>query len=513
MMYLAEVVALSVLAALPAAANVINSATVTDDCSGYTIVVGGKDLYVPATVDYTITLTPTKGTPIVVTDSIAVTPDPITHTFSATASQTWAHYSETLTAKGYLLSGTATLMRPKETTHKIDFTPDALHCATAAVTCLASSSLAVLVQAPKVTTYIPNGAWDTGSTGLQVVPIEPAPGTNTTIATPNVVNSCASNSVTGETVCSSNANDVYLITGTTLNKTLTSGGNTGAGFSGGDCITCGVAMNESANKAVLTIGLSTAPSGSAIQYLDLASSTLETPIPMAHEVSEDIAWDQSRNLVLSPDEDGWYDLVNTTTGAEYGNDIGGTLDSAAEDCKTGIALATDEFTTELYITDLTQATFTPGSPGTWTAPGQFVNFPEFGEFAAGTDGIAVAPGAELAIVTGEFGGDAFGIVQLPATSGTGTPAFVDYAAAVLPALPGGGSFEQGLDPHTVTAYVSPTSGKAFGLMANGYFTAPTYVAVIDMAALLAAPRLSGTHTVDPAYDLIAHGVVVYVPTT
>ncbi len=33
---------------------------------------------------------------------------------------------------------------------------------------------------------------------------------------------------------------------------------------------------------------------------------------------------------------------------------------AAEDCTTGIALAADEFTDNIYITDLTQATFTAG---------------------------------------------------------------------------------------------------------------------------------------------------------
>ena len=41
----------------------------------------------------------------------------------------------------------------------------------------------------------------------------------------NTVNSCASNSVTGQTVCSSNVTDVYLITGSTLNTTLASDAN------------------------------------------------------------------------------------------------------------------------------------------------------------------------------------------------------------------------------------------------------------------------------------------------
>jgi hypothetical protein len=89
---------------------------------------------------------------------------------------------------------------------------------------------------------------------------------------------------------------------------------------------------------------------------------------------------------------------------------------------------------------------------------------------------------------------------------------VDYAAAVLPNTPDGNAFEQGLDPHTVTAYVSPNNGKAYGLMANGCGVPPTYLGVIDLQGLLNAPRVAGTHTVDPTYDLIVNGVLYYVAT-
>jgi len=526
-MFWALVIALLVVGALPAVANIINEANVTATCTGYTITVGGYDLAKPDTVTYTITLTPASGTPITITDSIAVVPIPHDHgIYSGTNTQTWAHYGATLGSSSYTLTGKATLVElksPKYDTIKIKFSPDTLSCAVASVTCLPSSSLGVLVQSTNVVTYVPNGAWASSPTGLQVVQIEPTTPAPTSISTPNTVNSCSSNSVTGETVCSSNVTDVYLITGTTLNSTLSSGATTYAGFSGGECETCGVAMNETANKAVLTIGDSSSSSLSGIQLLDLASNTLSAPVPAAYQVSEDVVWDQSRNLILSPDEGGVYDLFNTSTGGEFGNSIGGTLDSAAEDCKTGIALATDEFTSELYITDLTQATFTAGTPGSWTAPGQFQNFPDFEAFAAGTDGIAVAPGVELAIVTGEFAGNTFGALQLPSTSGTGTPGVVDFAAAALPPTPDGNTFAQGLDPHTVTAYVSPNSGKAYGLIANGYFVPPTYLAVIDLQGLLSAPRLAGVdaagnpcatcaNSVDPSYDLVAHGVVTYVAT-
>jgi hypothetical protein len=71
-----------------------------------------------------------------------------------------------------------------------------------------------------------------------------------------------------------------------------------------------------------------------------------------------------------------------------------------------------------------------------------------------------------------------------------------------------------LDPHPLTAYVSPNDGKAYALLANT--PPPKWIAVVDMAALLAAPRTTVTdgmsHTVDPSYDLILNGVVRYVAT-
>jgi hypothetical protein len=40
---------------------------------------------------------------------------------------------------------------------------------------------------------------------------------------------------------------------------------------------------------------------------------------------------------------------------------------------------------------------------------------------------------------------------------------------------------------------------------------PSYLAIVDLAALLAAPR-SAANVVDPTYDLVAHGIVRYVVT-
>ncbi len=360
--------------------------------------------------------------------------------------------------------------------------------------CIPTSSLAV--NAPpnggNVVAYAPNGCWSCGTTGIQAVIIEGS-GTNTSIATPSVTNSCSSNPATGQTVCVANNTDVYLITGTTVTHTLHSSTNTFTGFSGGSCQNCGVAINALTNQAVIAMGLAPSPSNSGLQFLDLNTNTFGTPIPAAKEVSEDISIDPTRGYILSPNETSNYDLFSFTSGGavkEFTNQIapGGVLDSAAEDCSTGIALASTEGQSNVEMIDLTQATFTAGSPGTWTAPHQLVNLPG-ASFSAGTSGISVAQGtSHLGIVTGEFGGSSFAALQLPSTSGSGTPGLVDWA--FVSSIPG---ISAGFDPHTVTAYTSPNNGKAYGLMASG--APPTALAQIDLACIMALPRTAGTHTV------------------
>ena len=187
-------------------------------------------------------------------------------------------------------------------------------------------------------------------------------------------------------------------------------------------------------------------------------------------------------------------------------------DSAGEDCTTGIALSTSEGTGNLYITDLSQANYSSSAPFTWSAPAQVQVFPEFENLSAGTSGIAVAPGStHLGIVAGEFGGNGIGVILLPATSGTGMPAVVDYVYATLPNTPDQEFFETGYDPHTTTAYTSPNNGKAYGVMASWASGEPSYLAIVDLQALLAAPR-TGAHTVNSSYDLVANGIVRYVKT-
>jgi len=391
---------------------------------------------------------------------------------------------------------------------------------TALNSCLPTSSLAVALG-PTVTAYVPNGWWGGTATGVQVAVIEGPGGLPVSVATRGVVNSCSSNPATGEAVCTANTNDVYRITGTTLTSTLLSGANGNASFSGGSCRNCGVAINALTNTAYLNIGIAGSPSGGGIQALNLNNGTFGPLFPTTKLVSENISVDAGRNLILSPGEDANYDLITLNASgalvAEYNNTtLGGGIDydSAAEDCTTGIALTSIEFTSNIGLADLNQLTLTPGTPaGTWVAPHSIFTFA--GSFAAGTTGISVAPGSShLGIVTGEFGGQSFAVFSLPSTPGTGgtVPTVVDYAYVTsMPNTPDGVAFSSGFDPHTITAYTSPNDGKAYGLIADWARGTPSFVAVIDLDKIMTAPRNAGTHTVNlAAFNLLTSGAVRYV---
>ncbi len=379
----------------------------------------------------------------------------------------------------------------------------------------------MLVQGTDANVYAPQGSWGFGSAAVKVVPIETSGGLGTgaaptTVVTGSIPNSCSSNSNTGTTVCTGNNTDVFLLNGTTLTTTVTSGATAIQHFSGGTCMNCGVVVDSTTNRALITIGLMTGGPG-GYQFLDLGGTpSFEPVIPAGVGTSEDVSIDPVRQLILSPneffenDDVSDYQIVNvsTSTPALFNNTLSElgpqSWDSAGEDCTTGIALATDEGTGNLFIADLSQAVFTPGTPGTWTAPSQLQNFPEFGpdSLSFGTNGIAVAPGTHLGIVTGEFGGAVEGVIQLPATSGSGTPAVVDWVSFTVPNTPDDAPWAEGFDPHTVTAYVSPNSHKAYGVLENSDFS---FVAIVDLQGLLSAPRTG--HVVN---EPLPAGLVTFV---
>jgi hypothetical protein len=379
--------------------------------------------------------------------------------------------------------------------------------------CQPSSSVSALVSGTNVVSYVPKGSWDDLTTGVAAVNVEGSSITDTLIPTTSAVNSCASNPTTGKTVCTGNNSDVYVLDGTGLDGSvspnpLTSAGTGLLSFSGGDCTNCGVAMDATNNRAV--IGLSVAGAG-GFQFLNLGTMAFEPPFlsqaPAGFEpsISEDPLIDPIRNLLLSANENNNYEIVdvtNSTTPQFFENPIpnpnGSQADSSGEDCSTGIVLAPYEFSdpSDVFIADINNpgtapnAVFTPGSPGTWTAPSQIQTLTG-SSLSAGASGVAVAQGTHTGIISGEFDGDAITAISLPTTSGTGAvPAIGNWMTCNV-----GNDFEMGTDPHSLTAYQSPNGGAAIALLANdGFGAGANTLARVDLTAMLALPESApGSH--------------------
>ena len=360
--------------------------------------------------------------------------------------------------------------------------------------CEGTGSISTLVFGTNVLSYVPKGSWGSGTTGIDVVNVEGTSITNTLIPTgSDVINSCASNSVTGQTVCTANNNDVYVLKGTGLDPSvspdpLTDGGSGTISFSGGSATTTGVSMDASDNKALLALSVG---GDAGFQFLDLATDTFEpafTTQDPGDSISEDPLIDPVHDLILSAAEDNNYELVNvrTTTAPKFYEHpvagLGGELDSSAEDCSTGIILAPAEFSSpsQVEIADISDATFTGGSPGSWSAPEQ-VQTLTGSNLSAGPSGSAVAQGTGTGVVAGEFGGDGLTALALPATSGTGaTPAISNWVTCETGPDPSDNPFSMGDDPHTLAAYQSPNGGDAIALLVNEGATEMVRVDLTDM---------------------------------
>jgi hypothetical protein len=379
--------------------------------------------------------------------------------------------------------------------------------------CQPANSLSVLASGSDVIAYVPKGNWRiTQVTGIAVVNLEGSamlPTVNP-IPTTNVVNSCASNSVTGQTVCTANNNDIYVIGDTTATPpvtTLTSDAVGSLFFSGGTCINCNVAMDAVHNKAAIGLALGAGPTG-GFQFLDIATNALEpafaTKAPGSFPISEAPLIDPLRDLLLNPTEANEYELIDiatSTSPAFFENSVAplaepgvpARLDSAGEDCETGIVLAPFEFLrpSQVYIANLssTSATFTPGVPGSWSAPSQVQVLSE-SYLAEGANAVAVAQGTHTGVLSGEFGLDYVTAIALPAEMDTSSaiPAISDWVSCRI-----GGGFQMGYDPHTVSAYQSPANGHAIAILANG---GATMLAVVDLTSMLdptIVPRTVGGH--------------------
>jgi hypothetical protein len=351
--------------------------------------------------------------------------------------------------------------------------------------CEASSSVFVTTRGTNVVAYVPKGNWLSTTTGVSLVNVEGSSVTPTLISTANVVNSAASDAVTGEAVAIANNTDVYLLNGASLTNTLTSGGSGTISFTGGSPTDAGVAMDSAHNRAAIALSVGGTP---GFQFLDLNSNTFGSPVPSpGGAVSEDPLIDPFRNLLLSASENGNFEIADVSNAAHpvfYENATGGgELNSTGEDCATGIAVAPAEFSdpSTVYIADLTQATLTPGSSaGTWSAPSQTQTLSE-SSLASGASAVAVAQGTHTGVLAGEFGGNQITAFKLPTTSGSGTPAITDWVTCGIDNTPDSNAWSEGNDPHTMTAYQTPNGGDAIGLFGND---TASWLARVDLTQLL-----------------------------
>jgi hypothetical protein len=377
--------------------------------------------------------------------------------------------------------------------------------------CEGTGSISELVSGSNVIAYVPKGSWGSTQTGIDVVNVEGSSITNTQIPTgSDVINSCASNSVTGQTVCTADNNQVYVLKGTGLDPSVTTNpltdGATGTiTFSGGTATTTGVAMDAVDNKALLAVSVG---GTGGFQFLDLSTGTFESPFVTKDpggKISEDPLIDPVHHIIGSAAEDNNFeiaDVSNSTSPQFYEQSLsavtGGTeFDSTSEDCSTGILLAPAEFSSPsgVEVADIQnagtapQAVFTPGSPGSWTAPEQFQTLTG-STLDAGASGSAVAQGTHTGVLAGEFGGDTLTALALPTTSGAGaTPAVQSWVSCQTGTDPGGNAFSMGDDPHTLAAYQSPNGGDAIGLLVNA---GATEMVRVDLTAMLTPATVPAT---------------------
>jgi hypothetical protein len=354
-----------------------------------------------------------------------------------------------------------------------------------------------------VIAYVPGDAEQAGvfgSQGIFVQNIEGFPGPNAKISAAEPVSACSSNPATGQTVCTGR-DQVYVVAGTTVNKTL-SDGFSGfiVGFGSFICDTCGVATNAANNTAVIngSIGGGIVDAGglpavsSGVQVLDLNTNTSGPVFPMNDVVSENIFVDPGRNLVLSASFFGGFDLLKfRPSGAlqEFDSSFSVAslgVGSTAEDCSTGIGIAPQG-----NAVGLVNLNAPASGAGVYAAP---FSSPVFStNYALSVASGAAAQGPDhLAVAAGNTG--TFAVLELPATAGNGAPSVVDYAVAAIPHSDACGTFTGLNNPNMLTAYTSPNTGHSYAVLAgyapfSSQIGPPICLAVVDLDVVI-NPALS-----------------------
>jgi hypothetical protein len=450
------------------------------------------------------------------------------------------------------------------------FAPAAIAAGPPVVDVTTANAPAVLIADGGVTVFVPFGDDTTRKSKVAAAEIEPptlgpaiTPGKLPRLLPTGSVNSCAASGAQQILLCAGEFGPMSEFRLPSLKKSgFTTRQHKLARFTGGGCVNCGVALDDQLEMAFVSTAKGYVPVQlSPRKVLPVISTNGEAPSgnfgydPVNHRIYSpnylitdpkhftsgpphfqliDVATSTPTVFELGDDNDFFHPTNAFCTGSDtvqHGRD---TLpDSGAIDTVTNIAYVTfrspsdcnnGNQSVDIGLLDMTQAQFTPASnnmPASWTTPAkQIVTLSELaklpdsslGYFANGITGISIVSPLHMAIIADRRelsgGTTGFGALLLPATSGSGTPNIADYVQAQMPNDPDGNSWTMSDEPNGVVGYLSPTSGKAMGIVMNG---ARTYVAVVDLAALLSATRQSGTqHTVATSVDLLNSGIVRFV---
>lgn len=443
--------------------------------------------------------------------------------------------------------------------------PSATSTATATATATASVSATdrnsanapgVLISGTTVNVFVPEGSDDLGNTGTFQVVVESAasPLPSPTLITTDRVTSCAP-SASGQLVCSGQSGTVDLLPAAATSPTIQSISplpNT-VNYADGDCIACGAMVDD-------LLGLGIVSTGSGFLPVTLSNGTLGSLIPTntnppppgtpdPNEVpGMDFGYDAMHHRILSanfqvtnlatfasssphfqvidistPATPVVYDLLNDQTVFVNNNRTCGTSMSANDDLPdttaydTSTQIAYVSFHTkstcfnappdDIAMFDMSQATFN-ATTHQWTTPA-FLFQSITGTALNGIDSISVESKNHLAMVSA--GDNNIGVLQLPAASGgnSASLAVTDWVNAQMPMDPNGVAWNGWGEPDGVATYVSPNTGKVIGVLMNNPAGGggSTYLALIDMSALLAAPRDTPPHQI---LGPIPAGIVTFV---
>ncbi len=299
---------------------------------------------------------------------------------------------------------------------------------------------------------------------------------------------------------------------TQLASVTTDAPSGGVTDSGGTCVICGIEYDDTDDAYIIATA-----NGYEVYTSPTENSYTQRAWTIPGNVAENFGYNAVTNTILSPvyatiDATG-LTYMNVSENKSYviATQPAGLFepDAAAFDSATNIAAVTEEVanasgTNDLFVENIGSANLNTPSSGQFTAPQTTVMLTSslFGRASATTcdvpvTGIAIDPASHLAFVGSEFCGQGngsgdgavtpFGVLALP-TNAHSALAISSQVYLNMPPLPDGSLWDDAGDPHAMAAM--PISGlcNPCGITCNAE---TTWLAIIDMQALLSAPRSLG----------------------